>query len=107
MASHGEKRAKEQKAEVVVAALGSNNLPHRPQAGIAAHGIVMTGSREVGARVVGGVAIGKKCHVRSGKPAAMTSSHCYTGHYIIVMWAIYSIYFAASNFWYTAACMSL
>ncbi len=61
MASHGETRAKEQKAEVVAAALGSNNLPHRPQAaGIAAHGIVVTGSKETGARVVGGVATGKK-----------------------------------------------
>ena len=60
VASRGETQVKEQKAKVVVAALGSNNLPHRPQAGIAAHGIVMAGSREIGARVVGGVAIGKK-----------------------------------------------
>ena len=104
MASHGGIQARA-KAEVVVEALG-NNLPHQVPAGIEAHGTVVTGSREVGARVVEGVAIGKKWHVRSGKPAAMTSSHCYTGHYIIVMWAIYSIYFAASNVWYTAACMS-
>ena len=72
--SRGETEVKEQKAKVVVAAHGISSLPHRPQAGIAAHGIVMTGSREIGARAVGGVATGRSDMFA---PGSRQLKHCH------------------------------
>ena len=60
VANRGETQVKEQKAKVVVVAHGISSLPHRLLAGIAAHGIVMIGSREIGARVVGGEAMNRQ-----------------------------------------------